>query len=119
MPAQLRAYITPEEYESAFAMSNKLKQDDFDREKKWFSFMFGSLCLCPCAAAYKIIEYDCKRNEDRFGEPFKQWEKNGLKVNYSGARGGGKNDPFVPPVVRVQFPTERTGHVSGGAGRTS
>ena len=55
---------------------------------------------------YKILVIDCQRNEDRFGEPFKQWEKNGLKVNYSGAHGGSKNVPFVPPVVRVQFPTE-------------
>ena len=128
MPAQLRAYITPEEYESAFAMSNKLKQEYFDREKKLFPFILGSLCLClllfllppvpgvPIYLAggipfvgvtvYKILVSDCQRNEDRFGEPFKQWEKNGLKVNYSGAHGGSKNVPFVPPVVRVQFPTE-------------
>ena len=39
MPAQLRAYITPEEYESAFAMSNKLKQDDQYREQKMMAFM--------------------------------------------------------------------------------
>ena len=107
MPAQLRAFITPEDYESAFAMSNKLKQDDFDREKKLMKFVLGSLCLCPFAAFYKCYVWDCQRNEAnvRFGEPFKQWEKNGLKVNYSGAQGGSKNCPFVPPVVRVQFPT--------------
>ena len=105
MPAQLRAYITPEEYESAFAMSNKLKQDDSDREQKMMAFMFGSLCLCPLVAVYKILVIDCQRNEDRFGEPFKQWEKNGLKVNFSLGQGGGKQSVGTPNVLRIHFPT--------------
>ena len=129
MPAQLRAYITPEEYESAFAMSNKLHEEYIDIESNvqvscacsgllfLLSMTVGMIFLGKWAAvpllivpfmwlgicAYKLT---LQPTGDRIGEPFKQWENNGqLKVSYTFPQIGGKGTPYIPPAVRVHFPT--------------
>ena len=129
MPAQLRAYVTPEEYESAFAMSNKLHEEYIDIESNvqvscacsgllfLLSMTVGIIFLGKWAAvpllivpfmwlgicAYKLT---LQPTGDRIGEPFKQWENNGqLKVSYTFPQIGGKGTPYIPPAVRVHFPT--------------
>ena len=104
MPAQLRAYITPEEYESAFAMSNKLQKQYWRLENNQsLCCMFSCGACLPCFCFSKCF---CQISQHRIGEPFKQWEKNGLKVVFTlGRQGGNNNKSGTANVVRVHFPT--------------
>ena len=43
-------------------------------------------------------------NESRMGEPFKQLEKNGLKVVFSLGQKGSQQGAATPNVVRFHFP---------------
>ena len=73
MPAQLRAYITPEEYESAIAMSNKLQKQYWTADNNHVYALLLSGCSCiPCIIIHKCF---CQISRRRIGEPFKQWER--------------------------------------------
>ena len=103
MPAQLRAYITPEEYESAIAMSNKLQKQYWTADNNHVYALLLSGCSCiPCIIIHKCF---CQISRRRIGEPFKQWGKNGLKVDFSLGSIGSKNSASTPNVLRVHFPT--------------
>ena len=131
MPAQLRAYITPEEYESAFAMSNKLNEKYWDFQNN--ASRAGAISMGFCGLALWLLSSEIRDKimfyaimlviisvpavcihgykrafqipQDRLGEPFKQWEKNGLKVNFSLGQRPTKHSAASPNVLRVYFPT--------------
>ena len=59
MPAQLRAYITPEEYESAIAMSNKLQKQYWTADNNHVYALLLSGCSC-----IPLISFPASSNED-------------------------------------------------------
>ena len=98
MHPRLRDYITPEEYEAAFAMSNELQKQYWTADNNHVYALLLSCCTCiPCIVIHKCF-YQIPRR--RIGEPFKQWEKNGLKVNFSLGELGARAAPRLPTCFR-------------------